>query len=108
MKRQRKKLTDISTAETKPVDETIAHLERHNTGKTVNQHTSEKAKITVYVSQEAVDSLDDLFFGLRKLANRKKTKVNKSLIVQQAILHAAEELRSKQLRSKIAQTVIPR
>ena len=61
----------------------------------------EKSKVTFYLSQEAIDALEDGWLQLRRLA-RERASVSKSGIVEQALLIALEELAGKGDESELA------
>lgn len=61
----------------------------------------EKSKVTFYLSQAAIDALEDGWLQLRRLA-RERASVSKSSIVEQALLIALEELASKGDESELA------
>ena len=46
----------------------------------------EQVKATFYLSKQAIDAIEDLYYHLRKENPGYRTKISKSLIVQNAIL----------------------
>jgi len=110
--KRRKSLSALTGRKQKKdhIDKTIAHLESQQTSLPVNQKQSgavKKDKITVYVSDTASDALETLHFQLRKLAGKGRTTVNKSLIVERALIAVAAELESKGAKSAIATSILP-
>jgi hypothetical protein len=82
---------------------------RQPDSKPVEQETSEaeKIKATYYLSPEAIDSLDQGWLQLRKLAKAgDKAGISKSLIIEQALLLATDELEAKGAKSKIASKTV--
>ncbi len=55
---------------------------------------SNKLKVTYYVSDEAINAIDEIYFKLRKSITGNKTKINKSLIVEKALILALNEIES--------------
>lgn len=65
--------------------------------------SGEKIKATFYLAEEAVDSLEEAWIQLRKMAPKdKRGQVSKSMIIELALQMAIEELESKGERSQIA------
>jgi hypothetical protein len=62
----------------------------------------EKVKATFYLSQEAVDALDEAWYRLRRLVKSDKGRVSKSAIVDMAVQMTLEELEAKGTESPIA------
>lgn len=67
----------------------------------------ERPKATYYLSQQALDGLDEAWLKLRKMATAEdRARVSKSIIVEQAILLALAELEAKGKKSPLAQRLI--
>ena len=67
----------------------------------------ERPKATYYLSQQALDGLDEGWLKLRKMATAEdRARVSKSIIVEQAILLALAELEAKGKKSPLAQRLI--
>ena len=76
------------------------------TGKTAYHKTvkpEDKAKATFYLSQPALENLEEAWYRLRKLAKNNRSKVSKSLIVELAVRTALEDLEEKGDKSRLAQ-----
>jgi len=61
----------------------------------------EKLKATYYLSPEAMEALDEAWLRLRKMA-KSRAQISKSLIVEQAILLAADDLTRSGGKSQLA------
>jgi len=95
----------------KPVSQDTGKPARHPARKPARQSTSTKAeqpspeeprlKATYYLSPEAMEALDEAWLKLRKMA-KTRSQISKSLIVEQAILLAAEDLTAKGGQSQLA------
>ena len=67
------------------------------------QEPAEKVKATFYLDSKAVESLEDGWMELRKLADKKgRGRISKSLIVELALQMALEDLRKKGSDSLLA------
>ena len=65
--------------------------------------SSEKVKATFYLSAETTEALEELQLRLRRLARPgDRGQISKSLIVEQAILLALEEIEARGAKSQIA------
>lgn len=95
----------------KPVRHPAGKPARQSTSKPVGQPasktaTEEKPKATYYLSPEAIESLDEAWLTLRKMARpRDRAHISKSWIVEQAILLAVEELRESGAESRLASQI---
>ena len=68
---------------------------------------AEKIKATYYLSPETIDSLNQAWLQLRRLAKAEdKAQISKSLIVDRALLLAIEELEAKGAKSKLASKTV--
>lgn len=101
----------VSQHTSKPVRQHTGKTARQSTSKPVGQPASkpaseEKPKATYYLSPEAIESLDEAWLTLRKLARPKaRAQISKSWIVEQAILLAAEELKEHGAESRLASQI---
>ena len=71
--------------------------------KPVSQHTiktESKVKATYYLSQEAIDALEDAQYRLRRLAGENRARVSKSLIVELAVKMVLEDVEAKGDKSR--------
>ena len=89
---------------------------RKSTGKTVSKPTSkpvsqkkpesqpaEKVKATFYLEAEIVEALEEGWMELRKMADKKdRGQISKSLIVEQALKLALEDLEKRGADSSLA------
>ena len=90
---------------------------RKSTGKTASKPTSkpvsqkkpldtgpaEKVKATFYLDAEIVEALEEGWMELRKLADKKdRGQISKSLIVEQALKLALDELKAQGVNSLLA------
>ena len=66
----------------------------------------EKTKTTFYISQHAIDNLEEAWFTLRKIAKNNKTKISKSIIVETSIKMMLTDLKSNEYQSKIVRQLI--
>ena len=67
------------------------------------EEPAEKVKATFYLDSKAVESLEDGWMELRKLADKKgRGRISKSLIVELALQMALEDLRKKGSDSLLA------
>lgn len=94
-----------SKPELQPTIKTV----RKPTSKPVSQkkaqaeEPAEKVKATFYLDSKAVESLEDGWMELRKLADKKgRGRISKSLIVELALQMALEDLRKKGSDSLLA------
>ena len=71
-------------------------------GRMSESSDAEKVKATFYLSQEAVDALEEVWYRLRRLAKAEKGKVSKSAIVALAVLRTLEELETEGGESHLA------
>jgi len=74
----------------KPVKQNTIKTAYHNTIK-----STEKVKATYYISQDAIDALEDVQYQLRKLAGDRRSRVSKSLIVEVGVKMALEDVEKK-------------
>ena len=113
----------------KPAGQDTSKTERQDTSKTVTQHTGkpikkkrsrkvarkppeppktsadeERVKATYYLSQTALEGLDEAWLKLRRMARSRK--ISKSLIVETATLLAVEELETKGKKSQLASKLV--
>lgn len=66
----------------------------------------DKVKATFYISTQAVDSLEEGWIRLRRLAPKEQRgQISKSLIVELAVQMALEELKSKGEKSLLARKI---
>ena len=71
--------------------------------KALAEEPAEKVKATFYLDSKAVESLEDGWMELRKLADKKgRGRISKSLIVELALQMALEDLRKKGSDSLLA------
>ena len=71
--------------------------------KALAEEPAEKVKATFYLDSKAVESLEDGWMELRKLADKKgRGRISKSLIVELALHMALEDLRKKGSDSLLA------
>ena len=71
--------------------------------KALAEEPAEKVKATFYLDSKAVESLEDGWMELRKLADKKgRGRISKSLIVELALDMALEDLRKKGSDSLLA------
>ena len=71
--------------------------------KALAEEPAEKVKATFYLDSKAVESLEDGWMELRKLADKKdRGQISKSLIVELALQMALEDLRKKGSDSLLA------
>lgn len=69
--------------------------------------SGEKLKATYYLAVEAVDSLEEGWYQLRRMASTDaRTGISKSLIVETAIQIALEELEKSGQKSRIAKRLL--
>ena len=98
-----------SMPELQPTSKTV----RKSTGKPVSkpagqkkaeaEEPAEKVKATFYLDSKAVESLEDGWMELRKLADKKsRGRISKSLMVELALQLALEDLRKKGSDSLLA------
>ena len=74
--------------------------------KALAEEPAEKVKATFYLDSKAVESLEDGWMELRKLADKKgRGRISKSLIVELALQMALEELKTKGVNSLLAKKV---
>jgi len=118
---ERKKTPDILGSllgdTSKPEYHNTGIPEYHNDSKPVRKPTSKpasqkkdrdqepagKVKATFYLDSKAVESLEDGWMELRKLADKKgRGRISKSLIVELALQMALEDLRKKGSDSLLA------
>ena len=75
--------------------------------KALAEEPAEKVKATFYLDSKAVESLEDGWMELRKLADKKgRGRISKSLIVELALQMALEDLRKKGYDSLLAKKLI--
>ncbi len=103
----RKKLGDTIKKKSN-VEAVIDHV--HN-GETVNHNDSkpvkeQAAKATYYLNPNACDAIDEMQYRIRKMVKSNKSKINKSLIVEQAILLVAKEFLKNPENSEFAKEII--
>jgi len=106
----------VSQDTVKPVHQKTSVPVSRDPGIPVKRRTSKKApppkqkiKATFYLSQEAADALEDGWHALRKLAPAGiRAQIGKSLIVEQVLLLALQELRAKGEDSPVARRVLQR
>ena len=67
---------------------------------------AEKVKATFYLSQEAVDALDEAWYRLRRLTKTHKGRVSKSAIVDIAVQMTLEDLEAEGPESHLARKMI--
>ena len=88
---------------------------RQPTGKTAEQPASKETgqpagkpgKATFYLSQEALDGLDEAWLKLRKMAKaEERGSISKSAIVELAILLAIKDLQDKESRGYLASHLV--
>ena len=100
----RKKTPDILGAvldkTSKPVQQNAIKTVNHNTIKSDN-----KVKATYYLSEKAVDALEDTQYQLRKMAGENRARVSKSFIVELAIQMALEDVEKNGNKSRILEAV---
>lgn len=74
----------------------------------VEQGTSEeKIKATYYLSSEGADAIEELWYKLRKLASKEhRNQISKSLIVDQVLQLALEQLEDQGENSHIATRIL--
>lgn len=107
MAANRKKTPDILGAvldkkkTSKPVRQKTIKTVNHNTIKSDN-----KVKATYYLSQKAVDALEDAQYQLRKMAGESRSKVSKSIIVELAIQMALEDVEAKGNKSRLLKDIL--
>ena len=71
--------------------------------KALAEEPAEKVKATFYLDSKAVESMEDGWMELRKLADKKgRGRISKSLIVELALQMALEDLRKKGSDSLLA------
>ena len=71
--------------------------------KALAEEPAEKVKATFYLDSKAVESLEDGWMELRKLADKKdRSQISKSLIVELALKLALEDLEKKGADSSLA------
>ncbi len=76
------------------------------TSKSQNAKTLDQ-RLTVYLSEEGLNSLEEVWFKLRKMASAgDRKRISKSLILEEAFLIALDDLESKGEKSRIASTVL--
>ena len=74
--------------------------------KALAEEPAEKVKATFYLDSKAVESLEDGWMELRKLADKKgRGRISKSLIVELALQLALDELKTKGVNSLLAKKV---
>lgn len=67
----------------------------------------DRLKATYYLSSEAMAGLDEAWLQLRRMAKAEdRTRISKSLMVEQAILLALEELEAEGAESRLARRLI--
>ena len=95
--------------DSKPELQSTSKPARKTTSKPVSQkkalaeEPAEKVKATFYLDSKAVESLEDGWMELRKLADKKgRGRISKSLIVELALQMALEDLRKKGSDSLLA------
>jgi len=106
-----------SMPELQPTSKTV----RKSTGKPVSKPTSKpagqkkaeaeepalKVKATFYLGAETVETLEEGWMELRKLADKKaRGQISKSLIVELALQQALDELKSQGTKSLLAKKSI--
>jgi hypothetical protein len=73
----------------------------------VREPSGEKLKATYYLAVEAVDSLEEGWYQLRRMASTEaRTGISKSLIVETALQIALEELEKSGQKSRIAMRLL--
>ena len=80
--------------------------EKQEDGEMSYHPNAEKVKATFYLSQEAVDALDEAWFRLRRLTKTDKGRVSKSAIVDIAVQTTLEELETKGSESQLARKML--
>jgi len=98
-----------------PVSQYTSKPARQHAGKPVRQQARKPAKkeepagdqetlkATFYLSQEAIDALEEARLRLRKMAGKdERARISKSAIVDAAILLAKEDLEAKAEKSQLA------
>ena len=73
---------------------------------TAYQSNAEKVKATFYLTQEAVDALDEAWYRLRRLSKTNRGRVSKSAIVDIAVHMALGELEAKGTESQLASKML--
>jgi len=106
----------VSQQAGKPVQQHTSKPVRKPAGKPAQQKASrpaepapeeEKLKATYYLSQRAMDDLEEAWHKLRKQARPEdRAKVSKSLIVEIAIRMALEDLQAKDKDSRLTRTLV--
>ncbi len=82
------------------VDEIIQRVETGDTAVSMVKHkTSNKSKVTYYISDDAINAIDKIYFTLRQAVAGNKTKINKSLIVEKALMLTLDEIESNELEN---------
>jgi len=97
----------------KPVSQSTGKPARKPTSKPVSQKKPEakepalKVKATFYLGAETVETLEEGWMELRKLADKKaRGQISKSLIVELALQQALDELKSQGTKSLLAKKSI--
>ncbi len=93
----------------KPVRQKASKTAKQKTIKTEGHSaikSGNKVKATYYLSQKAVDALEDTQYQLRKMAGEQRAKVSKSFIVEMAIQMALEDVEAKGDKSRALKEIL--
>jgi len=87
----------------------IKALKRHSVKASKPSDEAEKTldqRLTLYLSEDAFDALEDAWLRLRKLAkNGDRKRISKSLIIKEALQLALEEFEAKGEKSRLVRVL---